>query len=81
MARAIEESPSTVAAWKRKGRVPAEKQPHVLEVGLAFGLPITAEHLVFPLGRPDAAATPDLSAIPVAVACDRKAKSQRKGIH
>ncbi|MES2173271.1 MAG: hypothetical protein V4523_04915 [Pseudomonadota bacterium] len=76
MARAIDESPSTVAAWKRKGRIPAEKQPHVLAVGLKLGLPITAEHVVFPLGRPNAACA-DLPPIPAPVLCDRSAASQR----
>jgi hypothetical protein len=71
MARAIDESPSTVAAWKRKGRIPAEKQPHVLAVGLKLGLPITAEHVVFPLGRPHAAYA-DLPPMPAPVLCDRQ---------
>lgn len=81
MARAIGENPSTVAAWKRVGRIPAEKQPHVLEVGQALGLPITAEHVVFPLGRPNAAAPVEIPASPIAVACDRKPETQRKDIH
>lgn len=79
-ARALDELPQTVAHWKRKGRIPVEKQPHVLEVGQALGLPITAEHVVFPLGRPDAAAPVDLTAEPIAVACDRKPETQRKDI-
>jgi hypothetical protein len=81
MARAIGEPPSNVAAWKRVGRIPAEKQPHVLEVGQVLGLPITAEHVVFPLGRPGAAAPVDLAAEPAPVACDRKPETQRKDIH
>lgn len=76
MARAIEESPSTVAAWKRKGRIPAEKQPLVLAVGLKLGLPITAEHVVFPLGRPHAAYA-DLPPMPDAVAGNRRGKTPR----
>lgn len=78
MARAIGEPPSNVSAWKRVGRIPAEKQPLVLEVGLALGLPITAEHVVYPLGRPTAASPADLANIPATVACDRKAGLQRK---
>lgn len=78
MARALEEAPSTVASWKQVGRIPAEKQPHVLEVGLALGLPITAEHVVFPLGRPDAVDALTLPVTLPAVACDRHAKAQRK---
>lgn len=79
MARRLQEPPSNVAAWKRVGRIPAEKQPHVLAVGIALGLPITAEHVVFPLGRPHAAYS-DLPPKPAAVACDRPAKTQRKDV-
>lgn len=50
MARELSESPSTVAGWKRNDRIPAEKQPHVLAVGLALGLPVTAELVMFPSG-------------------------------
>lgn len=81
MARAIGEPSSNVAAWKRVGRIPAEKQPHVLEVGQALGLPITADHVVFPLGRPNAAAPVEITATPIAVACDRKPETQRKDVH
>ncbi|WP_313228547.1 carph-isopro domain-containing protein [Sphingobium yanoikuyae] len=80
MARAIEEHPATVSTWKRVGRIPAEKQPHVLAVGQRLGLPITAEHVVFPLGREAASVLTDLAASPVAVACDPKAGLQRKDI-
>lgn len=76
MARAIDEAPSNVAAWKRVGRIPAEKQPHVLEVGLAMGLPITAEHIVFPLGQPDAAAV-GLPSVTPSVAGKRCGKTSR----
>jgi hypothetical protein len=76
MARDLGEPPSNVAAWKRVGRIPAEKQPHVLAVGLKLGLPITAEHVVFPLGRPHAAYA-DLPAMATPVLCDQSADSQR----
>lgn len=76
MARAIEEPPSNVAAWKRNNRIPAEKQPHVLAVGLRLGLPITAEHVVFPLGRPHATYD-DLPPMTPRVLCDRQSDSQR----
>lgn len=76
MGRALDESPSNVSAWKRVGRIPAEKQPLVLAVGLKLGLPITAEHVVFPLGRPHAA-DDDLPPMPAPVLCDRPAGSQR----
>lgn len=80
MARAIGEAPSNVAAWKRVGRIPAEKQQHVLAVGLKLGLPITAEHVVFPLGRPSDDTPTALTAQPITVACDRTAGTQRKDI-
>jgi len=77
MARKMGEAPSNVAAWKRVGRIPAEKQPHVLEVGLALGLPITAEHVVFPLGRPDAAPA-DLAQDENSVVRDQQPQTQKK---
>lgn len=76
MARALDEAPSNIAAWKRVGRIPAEKQPHVLAVGFKLSLPITAEHVVFPLGRPHAAYA-DLPPMPAPVLCDRQPDSQR----
>jgi hypothetical protein len=51
MARAIGEPPSNVAAWKRVGRIPADKQPVVLQKADEIGLAVTAEHVVFPLGQ------------------------------
>lgn len=76
-ARALGESPATVHGWKTVGRVPAEKQPHVLSVARALGLCITAENVVFPLGRPSDVAT-TITAKPASVVCDRPAKAQRK---
>ena len=75
-ARAVDELPQTVAHWKRVGRIPAEKQPHVLAVGLKLGLPITAAHVVFPLGQPHAAYA-DLPPMPDAVAGNRRGKTPR----
>jgi hypothetical protein len=75
MARSLGESPSNISAWKRVGRIPAEKQPHVLAVGLKLGLPIAAEHVVFPLGRPHAAYA-DLPPLNARVFCDRQNASQ-----
>lgn len=80
MARQLEEPASNVAAWKRVGRIPAEKQPHVLAVGLKLGLPITADHVVFPLGREATSVPIDLAVSSVAVACDPKGGLQRKDI-
>lgn len=81
MARAIGEPSSNVATWKRVGRIPAEKQPHVLEVGQSLGLPITADHVVFPLGQPRAAPDAEIAEALSPVACDRIVKLQRKDIH
>lgn len=80
MARDIRRAPSTVHGWKKEGRVPANEQHHVLAIAEELGLPITAEHVVFPLGREAASVPTDLAASPVAVACDRKAGLQRKDI-
>jgi hypothetical protein len=74
MARDVGERPSTVMGWKRAGRIPAEKQPRVLAVGQAKGLPITAEDVVFPLGRP----AEDLPVPADAVACDPLDETQAK---
>ena len=78
MARALEESPSKVMAWKRAGHIPARKQAEVLEKGQSIGLPISADHLVFPLGRPSDVAT-TLTANPAPVACDSKNQAQASG--
>lgn len=51
MARTIGEPVSTVAGWKRVGRIPAEKQPLVLSVAKARGLPVSAHDVVFPTGE------------------------------
>lgn len=75
MARALEESPSKIMAWKRAGHIPARKQATVLEKGNALGLSITAEHVVFPLGHP----APDLAGSETSVVCDENPKTQRKG--
>lgn len=53
MARTLGLPASNVAAWKRVGRIPADKQRHVLEVGKALGLAITPELIIFPLGNDD----------------------------
>ena len=51
MAEHLSEPPSTVQSWKTSGRVPAHKQPAVLRKAQELGLPVTAEDVVFPLGR------------------------------
>lgn len=52
MAERLDEPPSTVQSWKDAGRIPAKKQPAVLALEKdKAGEPITAEDVVFPLGR------------------------------
>ncbi len=75
MARALNESPSKVMAWKQAGHIPARKQAEVLEKGNALGLLITAEHVVFPLGHP----APNVAGSEASVVCDENPKAQRKG--
>ena len=74
MARALHLSPSNISSWKREGRIPSTQQPLVLTTAEAKGLPITAEDVVFPLGRPPE----DLAAPDEAVACDRQSVLQAK---
>lgn len=50
-AEIVGESPSTVQSWKNAGRIPAKKQPTVLERVTAAGIAITATEVVFPMGR------------------------------
>jgi hypothetical protein len=52
MADLLGEPPSTVQSWKNSGRIPAQKQPLVLEKAETAGVDITADDVVFPLGRP-----------------------------
>lgn len=56
LAGELDEPISTVSGWKITGRIPATKQPRVLEIAERLGVPITAEHIIFPLGRPRAQA-------------------------
>jgi hypothetical protein len=51
MAEALNEPPSTVQSWKSVGRIPAGKQPDVLAAAERLGIPITAEDVIFPMGR------------------------------
>ncbi|WP_425437318.1 carph-isopro domain-containing protein [Novosphingobium guangzhouense] len=78
MARALGESPSKIAAWKRAGHIPAQKQAEVLEKGTCQGLALTAENVVFPLGRPSDVAN-TITATPAPVACPAQAEVQRTG--
>jgi len=51
MAAHLNEAPSTVNGWKSERRIPATKQPAVLAKAEELGLPVTAEDVVFPMGR------------------------------
>jgi len=50
MAEHLSEAPSTVQGWKSAGRIPAGKQPAVLEKARELCIAITAHDVVFPLG-------------------------------
>ncbi len=54
MADMLGEPPSTVQSWKVAGRIPAHKQPLVIERAADAGHEISAEEVVWPLGRDDA---------------------------
>lgn len=56
MADHLGEPPSNVQSWKTAGRIPAGKQPKVLEKAIELKLDVVAEDLIFPLGRPSASA-------------------------
>lgn len=53
MAELLGEAPSTVQSWKTAGRIPAQKQPLVLEKAKQAGIELTAEDVVFPMGLPE----------------------------
>jgi len=52
MAEIVGEAPSTVQSWKNAERIPAQKQPIVIERAAAAGLTITADEVVFPMRSP-----------------------------
>lgn len=56
MAEELGEAPSTVQGWKLTGRIPAGKQPLVLEKAELLQLDVGLEDVVFPMGRPTAQA-------------------------
>jgi DNA-binding transcriptional regulator YdaS (Cro superfamily) len=60
MAEMLGEAPSTVQSWKSAGRVPAAHQPKVLDRAREHGVDITAEDVIFPMGRESSPA--DISA-------------------
>lgn len=61
MAELLGEPPSTVQSWKTAGRIPAQKQPLVMERAKEAGIEITAEDVVFPL-RPETSTEPKQAA-------------------
>jgi hypothetical protein len=61
MAEAVGEAPSTVQSWKNVGRIPATKQPDVLAAAERCGIIVTAEDVVFPMGRDFAGSLPGSS--------------------
>ncbi|WP_294355829.1 carph-isopro domain-containing protein [uncultured Sphingomonas sp.] len=52
MAAIVGEAPSTVQSWKAAERIPAHKQPIVIDKVRAAGHNITADDVVYPMGRP-----------------------------
>lgn len=51
MAEKLREKASNVQGWKLNGRIPAGKQPRVLEIAAALGLDVLPQDVVFPLAR------------------------------
>lgn len=51
MADILGEAPSTVQSWKTAGRIPAQKQPIVIEKAALRDIIVTAEEVVWPLGK------------------------------
>lgn len=51
MADTLGEAPSTVQSWKSAGRIPAGRQPAVFDKAAELDLGVTAEDIIWPLGR------------------------------
>ena len=51
MANHLDDAPSTIQSWKSAGRVPSTHQPRVLAKAEELGLDVSAEDIIFPLGR------------------------------
>lgn len=45
------EPPSTVQSWKAAGRIPAQKQPLLIERFAEIGIVVSADDVVWPMGR------------------------------
>lgn len=50
------EPPSTVQSWKAAGRIPAQKQPLLIERFAEIGITVSADDVVWPMGKPESAA-------------------------
>lgn len=61
MAERLDLAPSTVQSWKSEGHIPAKHQPMVLDKAREHGIEISAEDIIFPLGR-EADEASDISA-------------------
>ncbi|WP_267348097.1 hypothetical protein [Sphingomonas sp. GM_Shp_2] len=59
MADTLGEAPSTVQSWKTAGRIPAGRQPAVFEKAAELDLGVTAEDIIWPMGRTVAVACPE----------------------
>lgn len=51
IAETLGEAPSTVQSWKGSGRIPAHKQPAFIERYAEIGIAVSAEDVVWPMGR------------------------------
>lgn len=51
MADLLGEPPSTVQSWKSAGRIPSHKQPLVIQRARDAGFRVTADDVVWPLGK------------------------------
>jgi hypothetical protein len=69
MADKLRERPTTVQGWKDHGRVPATKQPAVLERAVELGLDVTAHDVIYPLRRRATASEEHVGGASEAVAC------------
>lgn len=63
MAGIVDEAPSTVQSWKDAGRIPATKQPKVLEKVAAAGIRIVPEDVIWPLGKDAERSAPSVEAV------------------
>ena len=53
IAECLGEPPSTVQSWKSSGRIPAQKQSLLIERFAEIGVTVSADDVVWPMGRPE----------------------------